>query len=392
MKIFIYLSMLFLFIGCNSINNQIKPKSTTPFSKKAVYIESESFSEISVLSYGRGNSFNEAVYDSKLTALWFVLNGNKNPLLNNKQSKENFIKFSHKYYTNIDDFIIFESNIKSKKQNKMYVISKIYKINIQNLKENLIQDNIIDDIQNISNNIDMPSISIIVNKNSNSTELENNVAINTISEYFQNNNFEVKSIQGIKNSNKNLMKYMNLNNNIDPLYFISLKNGSDILVIININNNNRTKHNNLLRKSIVSAKAYYTSSSKQLASSIANSEERIVSNNSVLIQEATNDLSLNIISQIKNSWSKEIKNGKLFKIIVSMSEYGNISDNFDKAIRNSCERVKKSFETKTKLDYDANCKVENSSSLFKLLQKNYEGDETIKKDLESGTLLLLNIE
>ena len=369
------------------------PAPTSAIAKQATFVESTSSSELTVRATGQGSSIANATLDSKFSALWFALYGGKSPLLNTPKAQSNFEGSAQRYYAHIQDYIVYESGIKNKQQGGgQYKISKIYRINVAKLEADLVRDGIITDVEALSDAISMPTIAVIIDKSTTEKTAANTIGLDAISEYLQNGNFEVQVPKATQKVNKMLKSAVAMSGDLDPMYLLALQSGSDMYAVLNVDVTSRKAHGSTLRKAAVSIKVYYTVTGKQLASSTGYSEERVVSGNASVIQEATNDASRNIIAQIKKSWVKESKNGKLFKVVATAStEMKGVDRSFYDVMKSVCNKVKKNHATQSTFDYSANCKVDDSTALFYALEDKYTGEGKLFKEMESGSLLLIKI-
>ena len=379
--------------GCGGSGPKPISNPSAPSAKQATFIESTSASEVTVRATGRGKSLNEAIADSRLSAIWFVLYGGASPLLSTPNAQSAFGQVSKKYYLQVESYIVYESGIKSKKQGAgKYQISKIYRINVDKLESDLVQDEIIVDIETLSEAMNMPSIAVVFDEETTNKTAANTIGVDAISEYLQKSGFEVEVPKATQKVNKILSKAMAIGGTLDPIYLLALQTGADMYAVLNVDTTSRKSHNNTLRKAAVSIKVYYTATGKQLAVSTGYSAERVVSGDAVLIQEATNDASRNIIAQIKKSWIKESKNGKLYKIIATVSpELNGVDRSFYTMMKSSCNRVKKAHGSQLTFNYSANCKVDDATALFYMLEENYTGEGKLFKEMESGALLMIKV-
>ncbi len=380
--------------GCGG--SEAKPAAkplNAPIAKQATFVESTSASELTVRATGNGASLNDAIADSKLSVVWFALYGGKSPLLATKKAESAFETRSSKYYLNAQNYLVYESGIKSKKQGGgKYQVTKVYRINVAKLESDLVQDEIVVDVETLSDTISMPTIAVVFDEKTTNKTSANTVGVDAVSEYLQNGGFEVQVPNATQKTNKMLTKAMAIGGNVDPLYMLALQSGADMYAVLNVDTTSRRAHNSTLRKAAVSVKVYYTATGKQLASSTGYSAERVVSGDAVLIQEATNDASRNIIAQIKKSWIKESKNGKLYKVIATASsDMEGVDRGFYDVMKSVCTRVKKNHGTKLTFDYSANCKVDDSTALFYALEDHYAGAGSVFKEMESGSLLMIKI-
>ena len=367
------------------------PAMGAPLSKQATFVESTNSAEVTIKAAGLGNSMKNAVMDSRKAALWFALYGGTSPILNTKDAKNKFENIEDKYYDDVLKYISYESGIKKKQQgNNQYRITKIYRVNVAMLKEDLTNDGVITSVADLGDSISLPTMAVVFNKKTTRENASTTIGADAVAEYFQNEDFEVVIPDANEKVNGMLKSAMALNGNMDPMYLIALQSGADIYASLNVDTTSRNAHGSVVKKASVSLKVYYTATGKQLAVSTGYSPERVTSSYSPLIQEATNDAAMKVVAQIKKSWIKESKKGKLFKVVATAST-NDAERAFYKVMKKVCEKARKNHGTKKTFDYSANCKVDDATSLFYEIEENYTGSGKVFKEFDSGSLLLLKI-
>lgn len=363
-----------------------------PHSKQVTMIESTNTDEITVRASGFGQSVKDAIIDSRRAALWYALYGSQNPLLGDSKSRKAFKPLANDIYDDTLTYISYESGLKSKRKGKGGVkIDQVYRINVKRLQNFLVDNEIIVEVDAMSDELGMPSIAIVLDSDTTNKTGATQIGKDAVSEYFQNEDFDVTVPDTEDSVDGMLKKAMQVTGNADPMYLLAMSSGADIYVVLNVDVTTKEKYGNTMRKASVSLKAYYTATSKQLAVSTGYSPERATTSNGAIIQEATNDAASRVIAQIKKSWKKQLKKGHMFKILVTTSKSMKAKKPFHKAIKNTCNKVKKLRGTNTTFDYVAYCDAEDVMELQEQLQDNYAGKGQIFSALESGSMIMLKI-
>jgi len=391
-KLFSTIFIVIFFNGCFFSKSSPPQKSYRklfePTSHEVTLIESSSSDEVLLNSTGIGEDLSEAIFDSKLASLWFVLKGGNTRLLNSKESLEIFSKHSKKFYQNVDKYITYVSDIKSKKkEHGKYRVRKNYKINVRILKDDLITDRVIKDVDAIAKMIDFPIISLISRNGKVDKNLE--FVSDTVLSYLSEKGFEAEVVNQDRNINKTVSKSIALSGDIDPLYLLAVNSGSDIYISINPNISTSQRFGTTFRKASVSLKAFYTVSKKLLASSTGHSQELSTSSNSLILEEATNGAVDKLLSQIIRNWTKESKHGKYFRVILK-TEFLNASKDIYSLFRKYCRKVSRKAG-QTVFNFNVQCKARDSLELLELISENYKGEGKVFREFDTNSLLVIKI-
>jgi hypothetical protein len=388
-KLLLALTIPLLFEGCFSFSTKATSYSASfePNSHQVEYIESSSSSELMVLSTGIGEDLESAVEDSRKASIWFALFG-KNGALQNRKEKTKFRPFAEEFYTNSSHFITFESPIKSKRvSGKSYRVSKIFKVNRELLLEKLIEKNIVKEADEVSNQLSNPLISIVF-KTENSNSYHGGTVLQN---YLTNRGFEVEVSKSENSIDKTLDKSLLMSGDMDMNYKLAISSGSDLFISLSVNVAERTLLKDRFYKASVSAKAYSTVSKKLLGSATGYSQELQTSSKKLLVEEAVNDLSDSLTSQILKKWKSSIKSGKEFRVLLK-STIPNVDRELYSIFKESgCTNIKRKAGA-TIYDFQMRCKkAENSFELLQLLQDSYRGEGAILREFDTGSLLVIKI-
>ena len=378
-----------LFGGCFSFSTKATSYSNSfePKSHQVEYIESSSSSELMVLSTGIGEDLESAVEDSRKASLWFALFG-KNGALQSKKERKEFKRSAEEFYSNVAHFITFESPIKSKRvSGSSYRVSKIFKINRELLLEKLIEKNIVKEVDEVSSELSNPVISIVF-KTADSNSYHGGTVLQN---YLTNRGFEVEVSKSEKSIDSQLDKSLLMSGDMDMNYKLAVSSGSDIFVSLSVNVAERRVLKEKFYKASVSAKAYSTVSKKLLGSATGYSQELQVSSKKLLVEEAVNDLSDSITSQILKKWKKSVNSGKEFRVLLKSSMPNVDREIYSMLKDNGCTDIKRKAGA-TIYDFQMRCKkVSNSFELLQMLVDSYRGEGAIVREFDTGSLLVIKI-
>ena len=136
--------------------------------------------------------------------------------------------------------------------------------------------------------------------------------------------------------------------------------------------------------------AFNTVTKKQIASATGHSQEIVTSSDNAVLEEATNDASNQLLSQISRSWKNETQRGKYFRLILK-TPFDNASNFIYNLLNKNCSNINR-VAGQNLYNYKMQCKnINNSIELLQLIQKNYTGEGAVFRELDSNSLLILKI-
>lgn len=385
------------FVGCGGESPKPSQKSAplAPVSHQAQLIESQSSAEVLLRATGIGANVNEAMQDSKLAALWFVLYGGSNPMLQTMKEREIFTLYNDEFFKDVNKYIAYESAPKSKKylEGKVYV-DRLFRLNTEMLRQDLIGKNIIKSAQTLSESLGSVTVAVLPKNKALWSDTQYQAAVDVVSEYLQDRNFEVIVVKAQQKAKKIIQKAALLSGVADPMYALAMQTGADIYISINLDKSARMVAGQEVKKASVTMSAFYTATAKQLGASTGYSPERVVSSYTPVTQEATNDAAEKVLSQIVKSWKREIQRGKYFKVVVTASsDLGQAVDRpLYKAMKSSCVRMRRNGASQNIFDYTLQCQnIEDTMSLMDKIENSYGGPGRLFRSMDSGSLLVLKI-
>ncbi len=388
--------MFFLVLaGCMKSEPTCKmPQGVEPLSKQATFIESTSTGESMIRATGKGCDIESATLDAKRAALWFVLYSGDRPILKTPEEKAKAKPVVEEILKNPDQYIRWQSDVKDKKYEGAYVLlTYLFKVDVNGLKEKLQSAGVIKNVEEIAEEIGLPSIAVIpVQSNKEGIK----TAITTFQEYLQDRDFEVFIPEAGAKVNEIVKKVTMLEGKVDPYYALALQLGSDVYVKVDVNVSKEYKYGQTFTKAVVMATAYETATGKQIGSSTGYSPERAVSLVDAVVEEAAHDAADKITSQIKKSWIKEAKKGKPFKVVVISSEenFSKVDEAmyfgvFKKLSRRPIKRLASGKNTISYLVYIKD--IPNAYELFMKIKELYKGPGKVEKVMDAGSFLIIKV-
>lgn len=376
-----------LFSSCGSAPVCNANTQPAPASYEASFVESSGTGEMMIKATGIGCTMEEATAEAKKTAIWFVLEGGDKPILKSPAEKTKAVGLAQQMYANTAKYIRYQSEVKGKsKQGDKTKLTYLFKVDVAMIKEELVSNEIIASEDEIGEQIGMPTISVFADKGGDYAK----TAVAVIQEYFTDNSFEVyKAEQGDKVNNL-VSKISTLEGaETDPMHDMALSLGSDIYAKINYSGGAGSMGT---AKASVVVEVYETASGKMLGSTTGYSAERKVTDPNALVQEATNDASAKILSQIKKEWMEMAKKGKPFKITVlsNSTDGAGVDEAVYGALKKMSQRpIKRLAGGKSTFSYIVYIKdVPNAFELFQSLKGTYSGPGKLEKVSDTGSFLV----
>jgi hypothetical protein len=384
-----------------------KPKSNLPTSKEATLIESTNPAEVMVLATGIGEGKKKhltenAILDARRAAVYFIMLGGTDPLLQTQEERDKFTEVQEKYFarTQVNRYIAweadaFESRRKIAKGKKLK-IEKYFKVNKKLLSEDLTTEGILIEIEG-----PLPFIMVIpeVKKGENpieriSSDPRLKQGARVIESYLTARQYDVQvpdqmvAIQVLTEAQQS-MKGMEE----DYGYQLALSIGSDVYITYSIEIESRSMGSSTVRKAMVSVRAYETTTARLLGTETGYSAER-PSPELAVIEEAINDAVDKVLSRISAYWKEDLNRGMQYKLIFSIEgdfdedEREKIAFAISDLIEKFCRHYKENVVTESTLDYLVWAKADQfskSSKLYRALKKSFP------EEFEGGKLKSINI-
>ncbi len=384
---FIILSLLF--VSCAKKPECVPNRSHLPLSKQATFVESSSTVEVVIKATGKGCGVESAVEDAKKAALWYVLFAGDRPILKTGEEREEFERVEKLIFSRVDDYIRWQSEIKGKRTEGAYtLVTLLFKIDVGLLKDDLRRREVIKTTEEILEEVGYPVIYVAYE------DKEGKVAATTIQEYLQDRGFEVYVKSGSEKIDRIIKDVTALEGIADPHFALALQAGSDILVKVDVATSSRKVAGVKVDKASVTVEAYQTTTGKLLASSTGYSPERKVTDINSVIQEAAQDAADKITFQIKKEWTRILKKGRPFKIVL-ITENGN--EAIDESVYTTLKkisrgRIRRTASGKNVFTYLVYVKgINNAFELYKVIKEKYGGFGPVEKVMDTGYLLVLRV-
>ena len=385
-KFLVFMLVLALsLVGCS--NKCDFKKQQTPALYEASFVESTGTGEMMIKATGIGCSVEEALEEAKKTAVWFVLEGGDKPNLKTQAEKTRAYGLELQMYADPVKYIRWVSDIKSKKkEGGKTKVTYLFKIDVAMIQQELAAAEIITATEEVAENIGLPTISVFADKGGDFAK----TAVSALQEYLQDNSFEVyKAAQG-DTVNKIVAKMAALEGaETDPMHDMALSFGTDVYAKVNYSGVNGS----VGTKASVAVEVFETATGKMLGTTTGYSAERRVTDANALVQEAINDASAKVISQIRKEWMEMSKNGKPFKLAVlsNSTDGAAVDEAVYGALKGLSKRpIKRQAGGKSTFSYIVYLKdIPNAYEFFLALKKAYSGPCQLEKVSDAGSFLVI---
>ena len=378
---------------------------TVSLSKEATLIEHVSSSELLIEATGKYistekskkkarkdieiNGIDKAIEDAKRAAIYLILYGGVDPLIQSKDERRH-LKQNESFYSmeNISRYIswegtAFQKKVKLKGGTGMKIVKR-FKINKSILVNDLETHNIIKKRKDIADILGNPFIMVLpdVKKDTNPIEiLQNNPkvkhAASVLESFLTARQYDVVVPQAQHNlDNLNSAQMLQSKREEDLAYQLALSVGSDIYITFAISADSASYGT---EKYSTVVNAYETTTAKLLGSETGYSRAR-KGEIMVSIEEAMNGAIDNVLSRLTNYWESDLDKGVQYKLIISISpdfdedEAETISFAFMDVIDAISNKSKENTVTSHTVDYILWCdikKYNKSSKVYKYIKNNF---------------------
>lgn len=396
-----------------------------PRARIATQLESTSPSEVMIRATGFGidkkhrkpkakTLDKSANNDAKKTAVWFVLFGGSDPLLQTDSEKQTFEKIQEDFFKtdNIRQFISWEADYYDKRLKvdggKMLKVEKTFKINKNLLEAELVKQSIITKSASIAESVGMPTIMVIPETTGDIAPLELlkiDPDIKKGAEVIESYLTAKKYTVIVPEQQQVLLELTATQYALgraaeDYSYLLALSIGSDVYISYNISIESRNLGSSVVKKAIVGCRAFETTTGRLLGTETGYSHERVAPN-PVLIEEAMNDAINNVLSRITSYWKSDIKQGIQYKLIVSVSSSFDVeqAEEIIFSLGDVFSDLASTLKENTVADYTYDVllwvkpeQYSTATDIYRAIKRFYKGIGMIKRVSISRKLILLSIE
>ncbi len=402
----------------------LQADSNLPRSREAVFVESSSPSEVMIRATGigvdtrRGKARAEVLdqtanEDARKAAVWFVLLGGSDPLLQTEKEKSAFRQIEENFFAaeNILKYIAWEAEFYESRLKidggKRLKITKTFRVQKSRLQKALSDHGILAEKSALMQSVGLPSIMVIPERTDEGAPIELlqtepllKKGAEIIEAYLSARRYQVivpeqqQSLQQLSAT-----QYAMAGSEEDYSYLLALSIGSDVYISYNVKLETRQLASTEVRKAIVGCRAYETTTGRLLGTETGYSEERPAAE-AALVEEAMNDAIDRVLSRISNYWKKDLSQGIQYKVLFTISQDYEI-DTAEKIIFQLADLLKTSAKTLKEnaiadYTYDVSVWVDpqrfsTTTDVYRYLKTNYQGLGRMERVSINRKLILLNI-
>jgi hypothetical protein len=360
-----FLCLIFIVLFSTVSNSQ----KNLPISREATFLESYSPTEVTIRASGIGKNNAQAELDGRRSAVYFVLIGSTDPILQTNEERKAFEKIQDEIFdeNNIKRYISFETTEyeqRVKLSDGRVKITKVYRVNKKLLTDDLIARNVIKPKEEITEAIGLPFIMVVPEapKGVSPVDLLRSDRLlkkgaEVIESYLTARKYDVQVPEQMETLSELAQAQAGLKGvEEDYAYQLALAIGSDVYITYNVKVEKRYVGSTEYRKAVVAARAYETTTARLLGTETGYSGEYAVPEEAV-VEEAMNDAIDKVLSRIMAYWKEDLTRGLQFKLIFRIT--GNFDEDThdeillatEQVLKKVCNRTKQNVVTDQTLDY-----------------------------------------
>jgi hypothetical protein len=360
-----FLCLVFIVLFSTVSNSQ----KNLPISREATFLESYSPTEVTIRASGIGKNNAQAELDGRRSAVYFVLIGSTDPILQTNEERMAFEKIQDEIFdeNNIKRYISFETTEyeqRVKLSDGRVKITKVYRVNKKLLTDDLIARNVIKPKEEITEAIGLPFIMVVPEapKGVSPVDLLRSDRLlkkgaEVIESYLTARKYDVQVPEQMETLSELAQAQAGLKGvEEDYAYQLALAIGSDVYITYNVKVEKRYVGSTEYRKAVVAARAYETTTARLLGTETGYSGEYAVPEEAV-VEEAMNDAIDKVLSRIMAYWKEDLTRGLQFKLIFRIT--GNFDEDThdeillatEQVLKKVCNRTKQNVVTDQTLDY-----------------------------------------
>lgn len=401
-----------------------------PISRQANLVERVSSAEVMIEATGIYNSsesrsrridrdinengVTEATKDAKKAAIWFLLNGSTDPMLNTQEARNNFRPHESYFYdlNNIQRWVTWEQsglvNRMRTSDGQGLQITKRFRFNTDMIRSDLERFNIISSRVELSEAIGRPFIMVLPQAPSGKNpvdilrdDTQSRHAASVVESFLTARQYDVV-VPEQQTQLDDMVAALNLveGQEDDYAYRIAQQIGSDIYITYS---GTLEDAGYGTQRMAMQVRAYETTTSRLLGTETGYSQGRR-GEQSVSTEEAMNDAIDKVLNRINNYWIEDMSRGVQYKVILNISsdfdrdEVEEIQFAFMDAMESISRSARENVATRQTLDYLIWCdpdEYRNSRTVYRNLTRAFDdmgGIGRIRSVNINRKLLLLEID
>ncbi|OGJ94171.1 MAG: hypothetical protein A2350_04685 [Candidatus Raymondbacteria bacterium RifOxyB12_full_50_8] len=405
-----------LCVGLLAFSAFAKDESNKPLSNQATFVESFSSAEVTISATGLGGKTGwfvndmekNALLDARKSAVWFVLVGGTDPLLNSPDAKTKFEGIAEEFFKgeNVNVYISWEadkviSTVKTKLPDgeKGVKMTKLFRVNKQKLTDDLAAKNVIVSKDALASAQGNPVIMVIPETPKGQTPMQvfdtNPLARHAaavIESYLTARTYEVavpRAAEQLADQSKMQAEVKGAEEDI--AYQIALALGSDVYIIFAGTVTNG--------KASVQVKAYETTTARLLGTETGYSKTRAGAAMEPLVEEAINDAIDKVLARVSAYWTKDLNDGIQYKLIFNITsgfdDIQTVQDAISDCIDEGFAKNKENVATDKTMDYNVWAKKDDfkkARNVMRFIQKKMTGTAKVTQIVLNRKLIICGVQ
>ncbi|MGL1902156.1 MAG: DUF6175 family protein [Fibrobacterales bacterium] len=347
-------------MGCAS--KQSAPQSNMPKSMESAFVETYSPAEVTIKAVGYGNGDEDvagALLDAKRAAVYYILYGGSDGIINSKEGKMKFELFQEQFFADVQKYITWESDkvISQVRTPRGIKVTKMFRVNKKNVTDRMVERGVVTSSTELAESQGMPFIMVVPETSTKTSVMDvyntnpyAKHAATTIESYLTARQYDVVVPKQLEQVNTIAGLELGNESEEDVSYQLALSIGADVYISFA-----GTVKNN---KASVSVKAYETTTARLLGAETGYSKNRPGAAPEALIEEGLADAIDKVLQRVNNYWTKDLERGLQYKLIFRMlGDYeGDQLENIQFAVADVTEaafsKSKENVITKKTMDYN----------------------------------------
>ncbi|MCS6988543.1 MAG: DUF6175 family protein [Chloroherpetonaceae bacterium] len=364
-----------------------------PQSREVVFVETFSASEVALKAKGIGKEVDDAENDARKAAIYYVLYGGTDALLQTDEEKANFKRIENEFFdlANVNRYITFFGNemLSRVRLRDGVKIEKFVRVDKEKLAQDLAKRGVIAARADLAEAVGNPVIMVLpevpkgqspIEALQNDSELKKGAEV--IESYLSARKYNVE-VPEQRQVLADLVEAQSSLSNIetDIVYQLALTIGADIYITYTV----QIEKGKFGNKASVGCRAFETTTGRLLGAETGYSPERPSTATAALIEEAMNSAIDKTLARLDAYWKQDLERGQQYKLIFRIvGEYKDlfeIGDAVEEVLKKNFTNSRQLAATERALDYVIwQREHDTPTKLYRALEKAINAHPTIRKN------------
>lgn len=364
-----------------------------PQSREAVFVETFSASEISLKVKGIGKEVEDAENDARKAAVYYVLYGGTDALLQTDEEKANFKRIENEFFelNNVNRYITFFGNemLSRVRLRDGVKVEKFVRVDKEKLAQDLAKRGVIASRADLAEAVGNPVIMVLpeVPKGQSpiealQTDSDLKKGAEVIESYLTARKYNVE-VPEQRQVLADLAEAQSSLSNVetDLVYQLALTIGADIYITYTV----QIEQGKFGNKASVGCRAFETTTGRLLGAETGYSPERPSTATAALIEEAMNSAIDKTLARLDAYWKQDLERGQqyklIFRIVGDYKDLFEISDAVEDVLKKNFANSRQLAVTERTLDYVIwQREHDTPTKLYRALEKAINANPVIRKN------------